>query len=470
MRAVKKTQRRKDAMMRLRRMRRMQKPPTPRRFMAWIVWGVSALFVLFQFSLQLSSGEMVNGLMTSFHLDALGAGVLASTYYYVYALLQSPAGMVVDRFGPRKILSIGAAICGMGTLVFAGAHSVTVAIFGRLLMGSGAAFAFVGSLYLVGKWFPIERFAFMVGVAEAIGMVGSLLGGVYMADFVEHVGWRSAMFGAAGLAALIAVMIALIVRDTPYKTAAPKSLRPKGAFRRDFKRLLRNKNAWLAGCYSGAMFACVTVFVALWGIPYLQLVHHVTLMGATFICNMVFIGVAIGTPIVGWLDAKVNRRILLVSTAIANTILVCLVIYMTSLPTWALTGLMLILGISCSSYVIPFAIAHEISTPSTRSTYMGFINMLQVGFAPIFQPLIGLVMSLVATGFYHHAGHAYTVYDYKIALSIVPMISVAALLIARVLPLRTPPVACVCDESEQEQEHAVSEKCPLIDQPEMAKT
>jgi fucose permease len=78
--------------------------------MAWSVWMVSAVFVLFQFFLQLSSGEIIGGLMKTFALTAFGAGVLVSSYYYIYVLLQVPAGMLMDRYGSRGILSAGALI------------------------------------------------------------------------------------------------------------------------------------------------------------------------------------------------------------------------------------------------------------------------------------------------------------------------------------------------------------------------
>src|ERR1700722_3069764 len=89
---------------------------TPR--LAWIVWGTSAVFLLFQFFLQLSSADIVGGLMESFALNALGASVLASTYYYIYVTLQAPAGILVDRFGPRLLLALGAFVCAIGCLIF----------------------------------------------------------------------------------------------------------------------------------------------------------------------------------------------------------------------------------------------------------------------------------------------------------------------------------------------------------------
>src|SRR5689334_19956382 len=109
--------------------------------LAWSVWVVTTAFVLLQFFLQLSSGEIIEGLMKSFSLTAFGGGVLASSYYYIYVLLQTPAGMLIDRYGARGILSISALNVCIGSLLFASAKTVLVALLGRVLMGIGAAFA-----------------------------------------------------------------------------------------------------------------------------------------------------------------------------------------------------------------------------------------------------------------------------------------------------------------------------------------
>ena len=141
--------------------------------------------------------------MESFAINALGASLLASTYYYVYVTLQTPAGILVDRFGPRLLLALGALVCGIGCLIFSTAQQLPIAIVGRLLMGICGAFAFVGSLSLIARWFPVSRFAVMVAVAETIGMCGALFGGTLLAHLVIHFGWRHCILGAAISAGLI---------------------------------------------------------------------------------------------------------------------------------------------------------------------------------------------------------------------------------------------------------------------------
>ncbi len=405
---------------------------------AWVMWSMTASFVLFQFFLQLTSGEMVTGLMHSFSLSAFGGGVLASMYYYIYVTLQAPAGLLIDRFGPRRLLSLGAVVCGLGSLLFGLSQHLPLAIVGRLMMGAGAAFAFVGSLNVIAKWFPPHRFALMAAIAETVGMLGSVFGGFFLAELVLTVGWRHAMIDAAGILAIIAALIWIVVRDIPPKSVPWASLLipVQSSFKADLKALIGNRFAWMNGLYSGLMFSIVSVFVALWGVPYFQLAHHMSLMMATVSCNLMFIGVAVGGPIFGWLDSQiVHRRLLLGICALLSAALISVLIFVTSLSLFGVMGCMILLGLFASAYVLTFAIAGEIVPPHQRGTSLGFTNMLSVGTAPILQPLVGLIMHLVAK----HSGSLsdqYTVHDYQMALMVIPALVVVSAILVRWIPNR----------------------------------
>ncbi|WP_264770022.1 MFS transporter [Coxiella burnetii] len=320
----------------------------PRAVLAWLMWGATALFVLFQFFLQLSSGEIVDGLMKSFSLSAFGGGVLASTYYYVYVALQVPAGVMIDRFGPRRLF-----------------HS---------------------------------------------------------------------MIAAAGIAAVISGLIWLIVRDGP-SGAIPVPVQSAKMLWRDFYLLIKNAKAWINGIYSGLMFSIVTVFVALWAIPYMELTHHLSLLTASMVCNLVFIGIGIAGPVIGRLDRRIpRRRPLLITCSFVSAALMTIVIYAPQLPLMVVMGLMMLLGVFASGYVLTFGIANEIVPPHMRGTSLGFTNALSVGTAPLLQPLVGLILHLTA----RHSTDTeyYTIHDYQMALIVLPLLILAAGILAMWMPNR----------------------------------
>jgi MFS family permease len=373
-------------------MRRMKNSAIKTTTWAWIVWSTSAVFLLFQFFLQLSSAVIIGGLMKSFTLTALGASILASSYYYVYVSLQAPAGALVDRFGTRKLLALGAFVCGIGCIIFSQSIRLWVAFPARLIMGTGAAFAFVGSLNIIARWFPIQRFALMVAIAETLGMFGAIFGNVFLAYLVIHFGWRHCLFGAGILALIISVLLWTIIRDSPDGQALP--LTPETNFWRDIKSIVKRREAWINGIYSGLMFSIVTAFVALWAVPFLEATYHLTLTMAAFVSNLVFIGVAVGGPVIGWIDTRFSvRRATMITGPWVAAVVISLIIYIPQLPLGIVILLMLLLGFAISTYVLTFVVANEIVPGYMRSTSVGFVNMLSVGGAPVLQPLIGFLLA-----------------------------------------------------------------------------
>ena len=220
--------------------------------------------------------------MHSFHLHALGASTVASSYYYIYVLFQMPAGLIIDRYGTRKVLSWGCLVCTLGLLLFAWAPTVGIAILSRFLIGAGAAFAFVGSLRIIQCWFPLKHFSFMVGLAESLGMLGSMACGIAVAHMVTFSSWRYAMLILAITAFFITIALVAVVRDKPENS---KSLAPRTHLWSEFfvhlRSVFSNRISWYAGLYSGCMFAVVTVFVSLWSIPFFQLHYHISLVKAS---------------------------------------------------------------------------------------------------------------------------------------------------------------------------------------------
>ncbi len=402
----------------------------------WLIWGTSAAFVLFQFFLQLSSGVIVEDLMKEFAINALGAGILSSTYYYIYVLLQTPAGILVDRYGPRKLLAGGGLVCTLGCWLFAISTHLVWAEFGRLLMGAGSSFAFVSSLFLISRWFPAEKFALMVGIAETVGTFGTLMGNVFLASLLSTLGWRKCMLVAAGIALIITLLCWLIIRDKPATRKEDDLLTSDPHFLKYILLLIRNPKAWINGIYSGLQFSIVTVLVALWGIPFLVKAHAISITMATIISSFLFIGLAVGCPFIGIIYPRIkNRRLFLIICALLNALCLIGILLGTKLSIISIIILMFVSGLLCSSYVLNFAIAKELVPLEATSTSIGFTNMLSVITAPIIQPAVGALLNLTHRLLTNSEGIAqsYTILDFQISLAILPLCLILAAILARAL-------------------------------------
>lgn len=244
---------------------------------AWMIWGTAMLFCLFQFILQLSSGVIVKQLMTDFHLTAFGSGLLVSAYYYIYVALQIPAGVLMDRYKPQTLLTGSAALCGISTILFSMSSNVTVAFISRLLMGTGGACAFIGSIHLMRQWFQPKYFAILIGATEAFGMLATVFGTVSVAWLIAHTGWRHGMLMMGCFALLCSALSGILVRENPDYTA---SRQPAISFKDRLRLVVQDIGLLYNGLYCGIMFSVITVFTALWGIPFLRKLTDMSLTQA----------------------------------------------------------------------------------------------------------------------------------------------------------------------------------------------
>lgn len=396
---------------------------------ALLVWAIGMTFVLFQFTLQLSSGVLIEQVAISFKLSAFQAGSLSAMYYYIYVLLQIPAGILADRYGARIILSIGSFACGLGCFIFAFATSITMADTGRLIMGAGGSLSFVGVLFLVHHWFPANRYGMMIGVTETAGLLCTIAGSLYLADFVVHMGWRYTMQISGIISIVIATLCWLVVRDTPHaKSLSPSIMRHE--FMLQLKALLSSATVWLNGIYCGLLYSVITVFVALWGIPFMSLKYDISLFTSTAVNVTLFAGTALACPLVGWAASEYRKhRLFLLIGAFGPAAVMTLVIYTTP-PLWGMFVLMFLCGVTISPYVLTFAKAESLAPESSRSTCIGLTNGLCMCTAPIFQMVVGKLLEV------HHVngdttivGH-YLLSDYHFALSVFPIVLATAGIIA----------------------------------------
>jgi MFS family permease len=199
---------------------------------------------------------------------------LSAFYFYSYVAMQIP-WLIADRWGPRKLLTAGAALTAVGTLVFALAPTAYVANAGRLAIGAAAGVAFVAMLKLASHWMPSRQFALASGVALFVGVVGATMAGAPLRLLVDALGWRNVMAACAAATALVAVAIWLVARDDPaergYDSYFPHGAggAARGSVGGDLKAVLAYRNTWLLFVIPGAFSGIVLMFAGLWGVPFL---------------------------------------------------------------------------------------------------------------------------------------------------------------------------------------------------------
>lgn len=395
-----------------------------RRICIWLV-GVS--FVLFQFFLQLSSGVVIGAIMGELQLSALMAGILSSTFYYVYTSMQIPVGMLFDRKNTRFLLTLNVLLCSIGCFCFAQSHSLAGLMFGRLLIGGGSAFAFVGLSHLLRQHFPLKQFGFMIGLSETLGFLATMTGLMSLGVFISHWGWRVFINGAGLVGLVIACFCwALIPDNQPLNTAF--------STKKQLLIIIRSPENWINGLFVGLSFTVITVFGALWAVPFFQVKLGCSLEDASILDAMIFLGAAVSCPLFGLLANYFTKRRPLMIASCLSTALLFLVALYAPITSLVIMGIIVFfIGLCCGAYMLAFTIANELAPDEALSTCTGFTNTLAMLSAPLMQPLVGFILDTVSS----HPGY-YQCSDYQAALALIPLSLLIASSLVFFLPEKIP--------------------------------
>lgn len=398
---------------------------------AWFIWALASGFFFAEYFARVSPGVMVSDLMRAFHVNAFQLGSLSAFFYYAYVAMQLPVGALVDRFGPRWLLTIMAALCGVSCFVFANVHVLAVADFSRFIMGFSAAFAFVGALKLASVWFPVARFGFIAGATQALGMWGAAVGEGPVALLVKHMGWRDTMSLIGLVLVLLAIAIMLVVRNRPdiaINKVVAKNQPGSFGLLSGLACVLKNPQSWYNFLVAGFLYAPTVAFAELWGPTYLHHVHGISMVTAASAISVVFIGWGIGSPVMGWLsDYWCSRKRVMVISIVCSFVFLSLALFVPHMATWIIFVLLFGYGLSNSGLSVSYAIACEINPHKIAGTSMSFANMASVIVGALFQPVIGWLLDMHASGKMLAGVPVYSVSDYRAAMLSLPFCFVISL-------------------------------------------
>ncbi len=396
---------------------------------ATFVCTLAALFYLYEFSLQVAPSVMTNEIMHAFSVTAAGLGTLSACFYFAYTPTQLVGGVLYDRFGPRVLLTIATAVCALGAIVFASAHNIVFAAIGRSMIGFGSAFAFVGSLLLISRWFPANHFAWLAGIVQLLSSVGAIAGQIPLAESVAKYGWQVSLYSLGCVGFVLAACIYLFVRNYPsyYKKEEHFEEHEK----KKVTKVLYNRQTWLVALYSFAIWAPITIFAALWGVPFLVTYYGISTSYASTLMSIVWIGIGLGSPFIGWISEHYGiRKLPLMGSAIIGLIASLVALYV-PISIGMMLIAMLGLGIAASGQSLAFGLVKDLNPPSRVGTAIGFNNMAVVAGGALFQPLVGGLLNLFWNGQIVNNVPIYSLTAYKSSLFVMPICYILCILALR---------------------------------------
>jgi len=293
--------------------------------LGWIIWSVVILAQLLNMFHRVAASVAVDEIMAEFGITAAAMGSVLAMYFYIYAAMQFPSGVLADYIGPRKTVTFGCLVASIGSVIFGLAPSLAVLYLGRFLLSLGVAVTFVSVLKIQTEWFQSHHFGRISSLTASVGMAGSLIGMTPMALLVMLVGWRLS-FEFMGLVSLIVCITCwLVVRNRPLDlglpslaeiqrrelgatVSVPAQVMPASSFLNRLSVMFRNRYIWPPFLVSLGSTGTLLVFQGAWGIPYLMQVYSMSRDSAANFMLLTVIGNMTGVIAIAFISDSLRRR------------------------------------------------------------------------------------------------------------------------------------------------------------------
>lgn len=387
---------------------------------AWLIWIIGVFAYLVAVSQRTSFGVVGLEATARFHASAAEISFFTVLQLLVYAALQIPVGVLVDRFGSRAMIAVGALLMGFGQLQLAFADSIPGGVLGRVLVGAGDATTFVSVIRLIPLWFAPARVPLLTQLTGMSGQLGQLFSVVPFALIIHSAGWTPAFLTLAGMSGLALVLVVVLLQDAPpgHETpAATQGLRATGV---SLSRAWRQPGTRLGLWSHFTVQFSGTVFAMTWGYPFLISAQGLG-PGTVSALMALYVGAAIAAgPLMGSFVARHPLRrstmVLLISGATAAAWAAVLLQPGRS-PLWLLAGLVVVLAIGGPGSMIGFDFARTFNPAHRIGTATGIVNV-----GGFIAALLTIFLIGVALDAQHLAGLSpeglYSLGAFRVALSV----------------------------------------------------
>jgi MFS family permease len=394
---------------------------------AWLVWAggllVYVVGVFQRFSMSVAGVDAVDRL----GVTAAGLSVLAVVQVAVYATMQVPVGILVDRYGYRRPMLTGAALMASGQLALAFAEGLVPALGARLLVGLGDGLMFVCMVRLVATWFPGRRNPVLLQVTGLLGQLGAIASAVPVIFLLETTGWQTTFLAASGLGLLSALGAALLVRDPAPGTRVAVERPALGPLlHRTWAETGTRLGLWV---HFGTQFPAIA-FALLWGYPFLVVGQGRAPETAGALLTLLTVSFMVSGPILGHLVGRFplrRSRMALGIIAASATAWSAVLLWPGHAPLWLLVMLVMVLGVNQPGSMIGFDHARSFNPAARLGTATGMVNVGGHVASLTTILLVGVVLAV-----YPHASGAYAPEAFRWAFLVqYPLWAIGAVQIVR---------------------------------------
>lgn len=393
---------------------------------AVIILSICGVFLFFKYLAQLFPSLIAIDLMNLYHINGVQLGVMASSYYYSYTIMQFGAGYFLDKYNVKYSAFIAILFVAIGILIFVHINTFIIMCGARVMMGFGAAFATILYMKCTAMWAPQKFFGIISSLLATATMLGASMGGAPVALIFAKFGWKNGLSVIAFLGIILAIFALLFI-------SSKKELIIEAKLNTSYlKEVLLKKDNSILLFYSGITFIPLIILGGIWGTPFFTTKFAISSAKASLLLSIMFLGIAFGAPVWAMLSVYFKKQRLLMHLAnVISLIMIVSIIYLNVSYTITL-WLLFVFGFSVSVFMLSFQICREINSLWVMGFAVAFINTGEGVIGMILEPLIGKILDALKTG------ATFSLANYRIALVTLPLCFVLSSL--SILFLRSKPI------------------------------
>jgi MFS family permease len=400
---------------------------------AWLAWGIPTFLFLFAFFHRAAPGVFAKELMQAFGATGAIIGLLSAAYFYAYAGLMIPAGVLLDRWGVRWVVAAGGLVMGAGTFLMALAPGATLLFVGRFLVGGGASVMFVGALKIAAAWFPTSYFATLSAATASAGVLGGLVGTVPLAWLAARFDWRGALALVGAVTLVGAALCLAFVRDQPSDHPGAAAL-PAGwsAVFAGLGQVLGNPHTWPPFLAFFFLYSA-TNNLLFWIVPCLRDLYGLGMADAALFATAPSLALLVAGPLTGFISDRLLRRRRLPYTVLTVAQFVAWLLFVLTLgglPLWGLYGLLFAMGLVGGAFVLTWPLGREVNPPHLAGIAVAAVNLGGFVGAALTQGPLGALLDARWAGAMAGGARVYPVGAYRASFAASALLILGAALVS----------------------------------------
>ncbi|GAB3579105.1 MFS transporter [Leifsonia lichenia] len=345
---------------------------------SWLIFGVGVFAYLVAVMQRTSIGVAGVSATERFHSTASVLSTLAVVQLIVYAAMQIPVGVLIDRVGSRTLMAVGTALMIVGQVTVAFAPSIGVAIIGRILVGAGDATVFTSLMRLINSWFRGRLVPQLSQWIGNIGQLGQVLSAIPFALILHQAGWTTAFLSAASLSVIALIGIVVAISDRPVGSTEGPRPATWGESLRQLRISLARPGTQLGFWSHFVTQSSGTVFSLMWGLPFMVFALGIDPAEASGLLIVAVVAGLISGPILGVLTARYPLRrsnLVLAIVAMMGVVWAVVLLWPGTPPLWLLIVLLVAIGVGGPGSLIGFDFARTSNPLHSLGSANGIVNV-----------------------------------------------------------------------------------------------